>query len=128
MPQSEMRNRVRVSSQALYQSIGILLDGLEEDFAQGERGDIDGAGVKRASALHHLIGVAAGEDAHLIAARADAFYAGELEFEARGIEGKNQIDLAVGLAYFVERDIGEQDAAVENANVIGNALHFFDLM
>src|SRR5215469_3106033 len=102
------RVTVRTSRKDLYQSIFALqvlllvltvalLDGLEEDLAQVDGGDVDIDGAALAAKLGDGVGVAAGEDGDLAAVAAHLLDP-EDGFESRRCSGEAERDAAVVLA------------------------------
>src|ERR1700728_2085889 len=128
MPMRETKKRERVSSHALYQSIGVPLYRPQENLSQAESRDIDIARAQGTGTRHDLVGVPAGQHPHVTAFGLDTLYARHLKFDFGRCKRKNEIDLTVPLADVVERHVHQQTPVIQNADPVGDPLDFFDLM
>src|SRR5262249_143520 len=113
-----MKNRQRVSSHDLYQSISVLRDdGLEKDVFQGHWRDVDRHGVERPSFVHYALGPRAREQREHTALPADTLDARRTERRLRRVAIEHQLNAAVPLAEIVERAGENGTAAIDDRDV-----------
>src|SRR6185312_7747183 len=128
MPKREIRNRERVSSHALYQSMRILLYRAEKHFPQAHRGDVNFARVESVASFDYLVHIATSQNPHLMPARLNALDPLQPEVPLMRLCWKHQIDPAIALTDIVQRHVLQETPLLHNAYLIGNALDLLDLV
>src|SRR4051812_42428532 len=106
-----MRNRHRVSSHDLYQSISVLsIHGFQEDLLERQRRDVHRRRRKCLRLLHDRVCARAGEDRQHAPGAACADDTRRPEIDVGSVTGKYKLNAAVPLADVVERS-GHDGAA-----------------
>ena len=125
----EIRNRDRVSNQALYQSIAQPLSYfLKEDLPQSYWRHINGAGVEIVRAFYNGVDIPAGDHHHLMATASDVFDPCDSKVTFWWHGRKEKIDSPVRLPKIIQGSVQHHASSMEHADMIGDTLNFRDLM
>src|SRR5437763_716310 len=118
-----MRNRHRVSSHDLNQSMSVLsIHGFQEDLLERQWHDVHRRRRKCPRLLDDRGCVRAGQDREHAPAAARADDAGRTEGDVGSVAGKYELDAAVPVAEVVERSRDDGPAAIEHGDVVGDLI------